>query len=74
MQPGEKLETTVGFVIDEWADPERWAPYVSSGDHFYLAVNRSFSAIEGYHDQSIPLYDLDKLEFRLGSNKTKEEP
>lgn len=74
MQPREKLETTVGFVIDEWADPERWAPYVSSGDHFYLAVNRSFSAIEGYHDQSIPLYDLDKLEFRLGSNKTKEEP
>ena len=74
MQPREKLETTVGFVIDEWADPERWAPYVSSDDHFYLAANRSFSAIEGYHDQSIPLYDLDKLEFRLGSNRTKEEP
>ena len=74
MQPGEKLETTVGFVIDEWADPERWAPYVSNGDHFYLATNRSFSAIQGYHDQSIPLYDLDKLEFRLGSNRTKEEP
>lgn len=75
MQPGEKLETTVGFVIDEWADPERWAPYVSSGDHFYLAAPGSFSAIEGYNDQSVPLYDLDKLEFRLKeSNKTKEEP
>lgn len=69
MQPGEKLETTVGFVISECLDPEKHTPFMDARDHFYLcAVQREDGFMGTYADQSVPIYDLDKIEFRLKDN------